>query len=325
MAYNDRMPMVFVEATLNSERYIQNIVQSILLPFLQRQGDVLFQQDNVRTHTSRVTQCTLEDSSSSVGMGDWYGWLVLFVGFAQYSSQFGRNWSRQKSDLGGVISVELVSGGVSLEWRQSWVESQHRGLERGHRKPKIPEKTRRPVALSSTILTCKNPGVTRSESNPVHLAYQSFPSDKCVTVFTRSNNLYRHKKKCKGIVCLSSGSECKCCTKKIAIDNLKIETVHLSLVIRPIHVLTTRAGEVPSGPVLDRHCAVRRINAIIAYVYTRLHEPARLLAMSLCTHQICEPSSVTKSLQDARIQATHTHTYNVHDASSLCSNDPLMN
>ncbi|KAJ8897822.1 hypothetical protein PR048_003175 [Dryococelus australis] len=60
IAYNDRTPLVFVEGTLNTYRYIQNIIQPILLPFLQRQGEVLFQQDNARAHTYRVTQRALE-------------------------------------------------------------------------------------------------------------------------------------------------------------------------------------------------------------------------------------------------------------------------
>ncbi|KAJ8889807.1 hypothetical protein PR048_009311 [Dryococelus australis] len=48
-------------------------------------------------------------------------------------------------------------------------------------------------------------------------AYQSFHCDKGDTVFTRSDKLYRHKKNCTGIVCRSSGSECKYCSKTIAI------------------------------------------------------------------------------------------------------------
>ncbi|KAJ8866766.1 hypothetical protein PR048_032627 [Dryococelus australis] len=60
IAYNDCTPPVFVEGTLNSEHYNQNIIQSISLSFPQSQGDVLFQQDNARAHTSRVTLRALE-------------------------------------------------------------------------------------------------------------------------------------------------------------------------------------------------------------------------------------------------------------------------
>ncbi|KAJ8896672.1 hypothetical protein PR048_002017 [Dryococelus australis] len=46
-------------------------------------------------------------------------------------------------------------------------------------------------------------------------AYQSFHCDKCDIVFSRSDNIYRHKKS-KGIVCRSTGRECKYSSKMIA-------------------------------------------------------------------------------------------------------------
>lgn len=45
---------------LISARYIQNIIQPVL-PYLQQEGDVLFQQDNVHPQVAHGTQDALQD------------------------------------------------------------------------------------------------------------------------------------------------------------------------------------------------------------------------------------------------------------------------
>ena len=37
-------------------RYIVQVVNPVLLPFLRQEGDLLFQQDNARLHTAAATQ-----------------------------------------------------------------------------------------------------------------------------------------------------------------------------------------------------------------------------------------------------------------------------
>ena len=44
---------------LNSARYILQVVNPVLLPFLRQEGDVLLQQDNARPHTAAKTQRAL--------------------------------------------------------------------------------------------------------------------------------------------------------------------------------------------------------------------------------------------------------------------------
>lgn len=61
ISYTGRTPLVIVEGTLNSARYIQTIIEPIVLPFMDRQGDLFFQQDNARPHVSRATQHALAD------------------------------------------------------------------------------------------------------------------------------------------------------------------------------------------------------------------------------------------------------------------------
>ena len=58
--YNSRSLLVFLRGTKqNSARYIAHVVNPVLLSFLRQEGDVLFQQDNVRPHTAAATQRAL--------------------------------------------------------------------------------------------------------------------------------------------------------------------------------------------------------------------------------------------------------------------------
>ena len=51
-----RTPLVVIEGNLTSRRYIDKVVEPVLVPFLQNQADVtLYQQDNARPPTARLT------------------------------------------------------------------------------------------------------------------------------------------------------------------------------------------------------------------------------------------------------------------------------
>ncbi|GFW06559.1 transposable element Tcb2 transposase [Trichonephila clavipes] len=52
IAYNTWSPLVLIGGTMTAQRY----VHSILLPLMQRLTEAIFQQDNARPHTARVSQ-----------------------------------------------------------------------------------------------------------------------------------------------------------------------------------------------------------------------------------------------------------------------------
>ncbi|GFT55395.1 uncharacterized protein TNCV_1545831 [Trichonephila clavipes] len=54
--YHSRPPLVRIAGTLNSQRYISVVFQPVFLPYLQGLATVIFQQDNVRPHVSRIVQ-----------------------------------------------------------------------------------------------------------------------------------------------------------------------------------------------------------------------------------------------------------------------------
>ncbi|GFS75224.1 transposable element Tcb2 transposase [Trichonephila clavipes] len=56
IAYNTRSPLVLIHCTITAQRYVHDILQSHVLPPIQRLPGAIFQQDNAWPHTSRVSQ-----------------------------------------------------------------------------------------------------------------------------------------------------------------------------------------------------------------------------------------------------------------------------
>ncbi|GFX49044.1 transposable element Tcb2 transposase [Trichonephila clavipes] len=62
IAYNTRAPSVLIRDTMTAQRYVHDILQPHVLPFMQRLPGAIFQQDNAWPHTARVSQdclCTV--------------------------------------------------------------------------------------------------------------------------------------------------------------------------------------------------------------------------------------------------------------------------
>ena len=54
--YLCRTPLVFMDGSLTVQRYLDNILQPVFLPFLEQHDNVnTFQQDNTRPHSARIT------------------------------------------------------------------------------------------------------------------------------------------------------------------------------------------------------------------------------------------------------------------------------
>ncbi|UYV70421.1 SETMAR [Cordylochernes scorpioides] len=51
----DMTPLVVIPGTLTAQRYVDDILRPVLLPFLSHHPGLTFQQDNARPHTARVT------------------------------------------------------------------------------------------------------------------------------------------------------------------------------------------------------------------------------------------------------------------------------
>ncbi|GFU23724.1 transposable element Tcb1 transposase [Trichonephila clavipes] len=53
---HSRTPLVRSAGTLNSQRYIYEVLEPVVLPYLQGFVTAIFQQDNARSHVSRIVQ-----------------------------------------------------------------------------------------------------------------------------------------------------------------------------------------------------------------------------------------------------------------------------
>ncbi|GFW40321.1 transposable element Tcb2 transposase [Trichonephila clavipes] len=56
IAYNTRLPLVSIRGTMATQWYVHDIVQPHVLPLMQRLPGAIFQQDNARPHTTKVSQ-----------------------------------------------------------------------------------------------------------------------------------------------------------------------------------------------------------------------------------------------------------------------------
>ncbi|GFV06087.1 transposable element Tcb1 transposase [Trichonephila clavipes] len=56
IGYNPRTPLVRIAGTLNSHRYISEVLEPVVLPYLQGLATAVFQQDNARPHVTRINQ-----------------------------------------------------------------------------------------------------------------------------------------------------------------------------------------------------------------------------------------------------------------------------
>ncbi|GFX88024.1 transposable element Tcb2 transposase [Trichonephila clavipes] len=56
ITYNTRSPLVLIHGTMTTHWYAHDILQPHVLPFMQRLPRAIFQQDNARSYTARVSQ-----------------------------------------------------------------------------------------------------------------------------------------------------------------------------------------------------------------------------------------------------------------------------
>ncbi|UYV69295.1 hypothetical protein LAZ67_6003159 [Cordylochernes scorpioides] len=60
ISFDSRTPLVIIPGTLTAQRYVDDILWPVLLPFLSHHPGLTFQQDNARPHTARVTMDCLQ-------------------------------------------------------------------------------------------------------------------------------------------------------------------------------------------------------------------------------------------------------------------------
>ncbi|GFU47767.1 transposable element Tcb1 transposase [Trichonephila clavipes] len=56
IVYHCRSPLVHIAVTLNSQRYISEVLEPVFLPYLQGLATAIFKQDNAQPHVTRIVQ-----------------------------------------------------------------------------------------------------------------------------------------------------------------------------------------------------------------------------------------------------------------------------
>ncbi|GFX44643.1 transposable element Tcb1 transposase [Trichonephila clavipes] len=56
IGYHSRTPLVRIAGTLNSERYISEVLEPVVLHYIQGLATAIFQEDNARPHVARIVQ-----------------------------------------------------------------------------------------------------------------------------------------------------------------------------------------------------------------------------------------------------------------------------
>ncbi|UYV83577.1 hypothetical protein LAZ67_23001514 [Cordylochernes scorpioides] len=61
IAYDYRSPLLRIQGTMTAQRYVDDVLRPVTLPYLQGVPNALYQQDNARPHTARISQQALQD------------------------------------------------------------------------------------------------------------------------------------------------------------------------------------------------------------------------------------------------------------------------
>ncbi|UYV80911.1 Transposase [Cordylochernes scorpioides] len=61
IAYDSRSPLLRIQGTMTAQRYVDDVLRPVTLPYLQGVPNALYQQANARPHTARISQQALQD------------------------------------------------------------------------------------------------------------------------------------------------------------------------------------------------------------------------------------------------------------------------
>ncbi|UYV71204.1 hypothetical protein LAZ67_8002157 [Cordylochernes scorpioides] len=61
IAYDSRSPLLRIQGTMTAQRYVDDVLRPVTLPYLQGVPNALYQQDNARPHTARISKQALQD------------------------------------------------------------------------------------------------------------------------------------------------------------------------------------------------------------------------------------------------------------------------
>ncbi|GFS87929.1 uncharacterized protein TNCV_3426791 [Trichonephila clavipes] len=76
IGYHSRTPLVCIAGALNSQRYISEVLEPVVLPCPQGLATAIFQQDNAQPHVARIVQRFF---ASITRLNCFPGWIALRI------------------------------------------------------------------------------------------------------------------------------------------------------------------------------------------------------------------------------------------------------
>ncbi|UYV62834.1 MAPKAP1 [Cordylochernes scorpioides] len=183
IAYDSRSPLLRIQGTMTAQQYVDDVLRPVTLPYLQGVPNALYQQDNARPHTARISQQALQD----VQMLPWPPYSPDLSPIEHVWDIIGRRLHalpqlRSEDELyseEGFSKIQLPSLDVTLAMvleqtlkhrKEDIPESQFRLEKRTH--PGVALDLSTSVADAGCLefrLVCLNNGVMQSEGSSDHM------------------------------------------------------------------------------------------------------------------------------------------------------------
>jgi hypothetical protein len=104
--FGSRSPLVFIQGSRNAARYINEVLEPVLLPYLQRHRNSVFQQDNARPHFARVTQRVFNDNN--VNLLPWPAKSPDLSPIEHVWNKIGRRVEDFRAPIGTWLNFEFL-------------------------------------------------------------------------------------------------------------------------------------------------------------------------------------------------------------------------
>ncbi|GFU79046.1 transposable element Tc1 transposase [Trichonephila clavipes] len=111
ISYHGRFNLLRIEGNLNSNRYVLEVLQSKVVPFLQDIPGAIFQQDNARPHVAK----TVRDLCSAQHMQ-----LLPWPAYSPYMSSIQHVWDLVGRRLARDLRPAASKDELSLRVRTIW-------------------------------------------------------------------------------------------------------------------------------------------------------------------------------------------------------------
>ena len=113
ISFNHRTPLVVVNGNLTAQRYIDEVLRPSVLPFFTTHPDVdIFQQDNARAHSARVTTAFLDNQN--IQRLPWPAFSPDLSPIEHLLDQLGQAVRRRQP---APVTLRQLENALREEWR----------------------------------------------------------------------------------------------------------------------------------------------------------------------------------------------------------------